>query len=114
MRSGIKRISGNRERSAAALQLPVFLLLLLCVSTTVSAQSVERYWEVLTLFGGKGDETYVKTMLHDAKRDRIIIVGNTMERDLPVTPDAIKSRFTDMMDGYIAVFSGDCSELLWC
>jgi hypothetical protein len=38
----------------------------------------------------------------------------TQERDLPVTPNAIKTRFIDMMDGYIAVFNGDCSELIYC
>jgi hypothetical protein len=114
MRPDIQRLSGHRERSAAALLLPVFFLLLLCVYSTVSAQSGERYWELLTLFGGDGDETYVRTMVHDAKRDHIIIIGRTMERDLPVTPDALKRDFTDMMDGYIAVFNSDCSELLYC
>ncbi|MBR9978493.1 MAG: hypothetical protein KFH87_10430, partial [Bacteroidetes bacterium] len=114
MRPGIQQLSGHRERSAPALLLPVFFLLLLCVYSTVSAQSGERYWELLTLFGGDGDETYVNRMFHDSKRDHIIIIGRTMERDLPVTPDALKSDFTDMMDGYIAVFNSDCSELLYC
>ncbi len=103
----------ERGRSTTPL-LPIILLMMCSVFSTTKAQAQGRYWEVLTLFGGKGDETSITAMVHDAKRDRIIIAGHTEERDLPVTQDAIKTQFTDGMDGYIAVFNGDCSELIYC
>ncbi|MCZ7555919.1 MAG: T9SS type A sorting domain-containing protein [Bacteroidia bacterium] len=90
----------------------IFVIVCTLFSSTALAQT--RYWEVLTLFGGKGDATVVKVMLYDTKRDQVIIAGSTEERDLPVTPDAIKTQFTDGMDGYIAVFNADCSELIYC
>ena len=110
MNSATTRIRG---RSTTPL-LPIILLMVCSVFSTTKAQTQGRYWEVLSLFGGKGDETFISDMVYDAKRDRIIIVGGTQERDLPVTPNAIKTRFTDMMDGYIAVFSRDCNELIYC
>ncbi len=105
-------VNGNEERRVSPL-LPIIFIIMCCLFSS-TAQAQTRSWEVLTLFGGKGDETVVSAMIHDAKRDRIIIVGGTEERDLPVTPNAIKTRFTDGMDGYIAVFNGDCSELIYC
>jgi hypothetical protein len=98
-----------RNIGAAAILLP---LLILISPRELHAQ--ERYWEILTLFGGDDSDTFPFALLHDAKRDRIIIAGRTQERDLPVTPDAVKSELTDMMDGFIAVFNADCSELLYC
>ncbi len=110
MNSATTRIRG---RSATPL-LPIIFLMMCSVFSTTEAQTQVRYWEVLTLFGGKEDATSITAMVYDAKRDRIIIAGHTEERDLPVTPNAIKTRFTDGMDGYIAVFNGDCSELIYC
>ncbi|MDT8323361.1 MAG: T9SS type A sorting domain-containing protein [Bacteroidota bacterium] len=96
---------------AAALLLP--LLFALC--TRVAIAQEDRYWEILTLFGGKGDDiTRVQSMLYDEKRDHVIIVGGTEEADLPVTANAMKREFTDWMEGFIAVFNADCSELLYC
>jgi hypothetical protein len=110
MNSATTRIRG---RSTTPL-LPIIFLMTCSVFSTTKAQIQDRYWEVLTLFGGRKDETSIITMAHDAKRDRIIIAGHTEERDLPVTPNAIKTQFIDGMDGYIAVFNGDCSELIYC
>ncbi len=95
---------------------PVFVMLLMLLfqaaePTTAAAQ--ERDWEILTFFGGKGSSTDAFWFLYDAKRDRFIIGGRTEEQDLPVTPDAMKVRKTDPMDGFIAVFNGDCSELIY-
>jgi len=95
---------------AAACVLPLLFLLM----TTGATAQQDRYWEILTLFGGDGYMTDPFVMVHDAKRDRIIIAGRTEEDDLPVTPDAMKSEFTDSMDGFIAVFNADCSELIYC
>jgi hypothetical protein len=104
----------TREGRRTSPLLAIIVLLMCSLFSPAKSQTQGRYWEVLTLFGGKADATSVKTMVYDTKRDCIIIVGLTQERDLPVTPNAIKTSFTDMMDGYIAVFNGDCSELLYC
>lgn len=90
------------------------LTLTLLLFGAITSVGQVRYWEVLTLFGGNGYETYPSAFLYDAKRDRFIVTGSTREQDLPVTPDAYKTRLTDMMDGFIAVFNGDCSELIYC
>jgi hypothetical protein len=105
----------NQRSGAAALVLP--LLFVLC-SSWLNAQ--DRHWEILTLFGGDRDTshareiTYVTTMAHDSKRDRIIIAGHTGEYDLPVTPNALRPVMYDAVDGFIAVFNAEGSELIYC
>ncbi|MDX9759412.1 MAG: T9SS type A sorting domain-containing protein [Bacteroidota bacterium] len=99
----------RKHPGAAALVLPLLFLIF-----TEKASAQDRYWEVLTFLGGKDDTTDGLDFLYDAKRDRYILVGKTQERDLPVTPDAMKTRLTDQLDGFIAVFNGDCSELVYC
>ncbi|PLX26117.1 MAG: hypothetical protein C0600_11215 [Ignavibacteria bacterium] len=97
----------------------VWLSLLLAIGgMKLCAQ--ERNWEVLTLFGGNRDSTTAFgdtnpfALAYDEKRDRIIIAGLTFEPDLPTTANAIKRTKTDMMDGFIAVFNSDCSEVIYC
>ena len=99
----------RKHRGAVALLLPLLFLLF-----AENASGQDRYWEVLTFLGGKDDTSDGLDFLYDAKRDRYILVGKTQERDLPVTPDAMKTRLTDQLDGFIAVFNGDCSELVYC
>jgi hypothetical protein len=104
----------DEGRRVTPLLVPTLFLVVHSLLSTATLQAQYRFWEVLTLFGGSGDATSIIAMAHDAKRDRIIIAGHTEERDLPVTPNAIKTQFIDGMDGYIAVFNGDCSELIYC
>jgi hypothetical protein len=96
-------------RIGAAVLLP-FLFLLASKNSTAQ----ERYWEVLTLFGGKDASTYDLGFCYDAKRDRYILYGMTEEPDLPVTANAMKPNFTHPVDGFIAVFNSDCSALVYC
>jgi hypothetical protein len=110
MRAG----TADEGRRVTPLLVPTLFLVVHSLLSTATLQAQYRFWEVLTLFGGSGDATSIIAMAHDAKRDRIIIAGHTEERDLPVTPNAIKTQFIDGMDGYIAVFNGDCSELIYC
>jgi len=45
----------------------------------------------------------------------IFLVGQTESRDLPVTPDALqKAHGGGKSDGWLALFSPDGSELLYC
>ena len=96
---------------ASAFALLLVLLFEVAEPTTAVAQ--DRDWEILTFFGGKGSSTDAFWCVYDAKRDRFILGGRTQEQDLPVTPDAMKARKTDPMDGFIAVFNSDCSELIY-
>jgi hypothetical protein len=73
--------------------------------------------ELLTFFGGSGtdseEEIYVRCILYDEKRDHVIIVGWTEERDHPVTPDALQGSRRGWQDGYITVFDAECTRLIY-
>jgi hypothetical protein len=88
-------------------------LLVLVAMSASSGQSLTS--EVLTFFGGSGteEESYLSRILYDEKRDHVIIVGWTRERDLPATPNARQGNKQGWMDGYIAVFDAECTRLIY-
>jgi hypothetical protein len=66
-----------------------------------------------TLLGGSAGE-FSLMPVPDANGN-ILLVGQTESRDLPVTPDALQKTYGGGKgDGWLAIFSPDGSELLYC
>ncbi len=70
-----------------------------------------------TFFGGSNSGvSSLQTNFFDivaGPGNSIVLCGETLDKDYPTTPDAYSTELTGFVDGFIAMFNGDLTELLY-